>query len=261
MMRVAFSRPRHVLAESIQMAKELGFQPYAVPSMDLVPMPMDKLHTFRDQVMRGQYRALIFTSNLAADYFLDFDDNESLKVVLAKTRVLAIGPGTAKALENHGLSVHELPEKHSSVGLVQSFGPSLRGQKVALIRSDKGTDVLREGLEAGGTQVTEMHVYTTRPILDSEEMGKLIEKARPHGIDAYAFTSALTVRGFLHSSESYVDKTKMLELLQGSLVAAIGEPTAEELASHGVRVDIVSHNADFYDLLRSIRDTLMNSNR
>lgn len=257
MMRVAFSRPRHVLAESIQIAKEMGFQPYAVPSMDLVPMPMEQLKAFRDQVMKGQHQALIFTSNLAAEYFLDFEDNEDLKQILAGTSVIAIGPGTSKALERHGLSVRELPEKHSSVGLVQSFGPSLRGQKVALIRSDKGTDVLREGLETGGTEVTEMHVYTTEPVLDSEEMRMLIETARSGGIDSYAFTSALTVRGFIHSSGNYVDKTEMLRLLQGSLVAAIGEPTADELASQGVRVDIVSHEADFHQLMTAIRDALL----
>jgi uroporphyrinogen-III synthase len=49
---------------------------------------------------------------------------------------------------------------------------------------------------------------------------------------------------------------RMPQVTEGSLVAAIGRPTADALTSRGIGVDIVPSKADFKLLLETVYNTL-----
>ncbi|MBX7103107.1 MAG: uroporphyrinogen-III synthase [Gemmataceae bacterium] len=65
---------------------------------------------------------------------------------LAKIKVAAVGPATADALEAAGMRVNLVPGVHSADGLAAELVPQLRGERVLVIRADRGRDTLETAL-------------------------------------------------------------------------------------------------------------------
>jgi len=161
--------------------------------------------------------------------------------------VCAIGEATADALAAAGYTVDVLPETYSSTGLVDRLAGAVDGARVEVARSDHGSAVLLEGLEAAGAYVHETVLYRlTRP----EGAGESAERAAAGGVDAALFTSSLTVEHFLAAAEERGVREAAVAGLNEALVAAIGRPTAETAAAAGIGVDLVPGEADFETLAR-----------
>jgi uroporphyrinogen-III synthase len=61
---------------------------------------------------------VIFTSPSTVNNLAVLLDSDNLAVHLPKTRVACIGPVTAKAAEQCGLTVHLLPDEHTAPAIV-----------------------------------------------------------------------------------------------------------------------------------------------
>ncbi len=254
---VAFARPRHILEESVLLAESLGLRAFGVPSMEILPLPESELDPLRRRVLDNVESAVIFTTALALRFFLgEGKGKELLRSSLRERDLYAIGPGTARAMEGAGLPADELPSEHSSRGLVDDFGGRLSGRPVTLVRSKKGTALLREGLIEAGALVDEMRIYGSEPVLDSPEMRELLEHWSEHGLGALALTSALTSRYFLDSVRGIKGEEWLKDHLEGVRIGAIGEPTAVELRAQGICFDLTSTEADFEALLRALKELI-----
>lgn len=164
-------------------------------------------------------------------------------------RLCAIGETTADALRAAGYTVDVVPETYTSAGLVDRLDGEIEGAHVEVARSDHGSAVLLEGLEAAGATVEETILYRLeRPA----EAGISTQLAAAGDLDGVAFTSSLTVEHFLDAARDRGIEAAVREGLAEAVVGAIGPPTRETAEAAGIAVDVVPAEAQFDELARAV---------
>ena len=230
-MRVAAFRPADErLDEAIELLESLGADP--------VPDPMLAVRSTGTSP-RTDPEYVVFTSKtgveLAADSGWTAGDGT----------VCAIGDSTAAALREAGVTVDLVPEEFSSTGLVATLEDEVAGARVEVARSDHGSAVLTDGLEAAGAYVHETVLYR---LVRPPESGESTELAADGDLDAALFTSSLTVRHFLAAAADRGIREDAIAGLRDATVGAIGTPTKETAENAGVPVDVVPDAASFEEL-------------
>ena len=79
---------------------------------------------------------------------------------LAGARLAAIGPGTARALLEHGLRADVVPARAVAEGLVEALA-DVPVRRALLVRGREGRDVLPDALRARGAEVEVLVLYET----------------------------------------------------------------------------------------------------
>jgi uroporphyrinogen III methyltransferase/synthase len=143
---------------------------------------------------------------------------------LAGHRVAAIGPGTARALEEHGIAADVVPARAVAEGLVEALA-DLEVARALVLRAREGRDVLPDALRARGAEVDVLALYETVP-----EPLDAATAAAARAADFLTFTSASTVRFFVAAAGE--------DALRGPRVASIGPATSEALREFSVAPDI-----------------------
>jgi uroporphyrinogen III methyltransferase/synthase len=143
---------------------------------------------------------------------------------LAGRRVAAIGPGTARALEEHGIVPDVVPARAVAEGLVEALTAE-EISRALVLRAREGRDVLPDALRARGASVDVLALYETLPEPLDDETAVAAREA-----DYLTFTSASTVRFFVAAAGE--------DALRGPRVASIGPATSEALREHGVSPDL-----------------------
>lgn len=156
--------------------------------------------------------------------------------------LVVIGPATAAAARGFGWSVDLIPESYTSAGLVSALRGQVDGEHVSVARSDHGSDVLLEGLDAAGARVTETVLYRLQRPPGAGESAELVAAG---DVDGLAFTSSLTVEHFLAAAADRGVRDEAVAGTADAVVGAIGPPTAETAADCGLTVDVVPEAADF----------------
>jgi len=77
-----------------------------------LPKDKSKMLGFKEKLEKGEVSAVIFTSSQAAKNLLDFLGKEAIKKI-NKTAVCAIGPITAKTLEEYGVKISAIPKEYT----------------------------------------------------------------------------------------------------------------------------------------------------
>lgn len=158
---------------------------------------------------------------------------DTVRLAVANTMVVAVGPKTAAALEEYDIRVNAMPESvYSSVGVGEVMSRMDRARNRALVpRSGASTPFLRDLLEKEGFDVREVHLYDVEPHPGGpvwKEFATMLGAGNIHGL---VFTSASSVRAFFdimgRMSGSAVD-------MGGAEVVSIGPFTSEELERFGV---------------------------
>jgi len=241
--KIAILRPASQQAESAKLAEEYGFSPVPAPAISLAekPLPSDILERIKAA------ECVAFTSANGVRMALK---NEAVLAGLAKKVIVAIGPKTKKALDGCGLS-SQVPEEYSSAGLEKM----LKGKcgHILFLRSAQGSQYLSEGLRAAGLIVDDIPLYEVVPSGDIR-LDDLIRRAR--SVDIFAFTSSSTARNLLARSSEMGLEAEIREALESGTVAAIGKPTAEELARLGVRVSVMPERFTFEAMLQALNETM-----
>ena len=167
----------------------------------------------------------------------------------ASGHLCAIGSATAETLRAEGYTVDVVPDEFTSSGLVETLRDDVDGKRVEVARSDHGSPVLTDGLEAAGAYVHETILYRlTRP----EGAGESTERAAEGTLDAALFTSSLTVEHFLAAAEERGHRTAAVAGLDDAVVGTIGQPTRDTAEDAGIPVDVVPDRAEFDALARDV---------
>ncbi|MDS0259911.1 uroporphyrinogen-III synthase [Haloarcula sp. S1CR25-12] len=227
-LRVAAFRPDDErLADAVALLESLGADPVPDPMLAVEPT---------GATPRGDSTYSILTSKTGVELAAGsgWDPGEAT--------VCAIGESTAAALRDAGYAVDVVPEEFSSTGLVEALGAEVAGARVEVARSDHGSAVLTDGLEAAGAYVHETVLYR---LVRPPEAGESTELAAAGELDAALFTSSLTVEHFLAAAEERGVRDAARDGLCDATVGAIGTPTKETAESTGISVDIVPERADF----------------
>jgi uroporphyrinogen III methyltransferase/synthase len=152
---------------------------------------------------------------------------------LAGAKVAAIGPGTARALAEHGVVADIVPERFVAESLVEALA-ELPVERALVARAREARDVLPDALRARGVQVDVLALYET---IAEPLSAQTLEMVR--GADYVTFTASSTVRFLLQAAGGDA------RLSPSTRVVSIGPATSAALREHDLRVDI---EADPYDV-------------
>jgi uroporphyrinogen III methyltransferase / synthase len=167
--------------------------------------------------------------------------------LLQRSRLAAIGPATAAALRDWGLSAEVVPEEYVAEGLVERLRPLVApGDRVLLPRAAQTRDVLVRELVALGARVSEVAAYRTRAA--TEHAAGLRAALAEGRVDVATFTSSSTVRSFC----ALFTREELPRLLRGVTVACIGPVTRATAEECGLTAHVVPAEYTIPGLARAI---------
>jgi uroporphyrinogen III methyltransferase/synthase len=155
---------------------------------------------------------------------------------LAGASVAAIGPGTARALREHGVIADVVPERFLAEGLIEALA-DVEVSRALIARARDARDVLPEALRERGAEVDVVGLYET--------FAQPIDPGRAPAIaaaDYVTFTSSSTVRFFLESAA----------VAPATRVVSIGPVTSATLREHGLVVHVEAARHDIDGLVEAI---------
>jgi uroporphyrinogen III methyltransferase/synthase len=159
---------------------------------------------------------------------------------LAAARIAAIGPGTARALSEHGITADVVPERFVAESLVDALA-DIPVTRALVARAHEARDVLPDALRARGAEVDVLALYETVAEPLSE---RALAAAR--SADYITFTSSSTVRFFLQASGG--DS----ELSPTTRIVSIGPVTSATLREHGLEPQIEAERHDVEGVIAAL---------
>lgn len=155
--------------------------------------------------------------------------SEALSAVVDRTAVAAVGPGTARTLERHGVVPTLVPDEHSARGLLATLVERVpAGGRVLVPQSDLAELTLADGLRAAGWDVDVVLAYRTVPA--EQPPASVADELRTGRFDAVLLSSTSTVAGLLELVGTPPAST---------VVACIGPRTAAAATATGLTVAVV----------------------
>lgn len=249
---VLVTRPPGQGEELAAALERLGARVHRVPLIEVHAIENSDLYSMlHDQdLLRTHW--VVFTSANAARIYLQLAGGgarfaEVVRAVRAehpdRAMIAAIGAGTARILEEAGLTVDLIPAESHAEGLLAALlAAGVAGQRVLIPRAKIARELLPEGLRAAGCTVQIETVYETRTAGDStEELRGLFEA---HAIDAVTFTSSSTVEAFREMTP--------FPLPAGVVFAAIGPVTADTVRAHGLAPLVVAAESTAASLVEAL---------
>jgi uroporphyrinogen III methyltransferase/synthase len=155
----------------------------------------------------------------------------------AGARVAAIGPGTARALAEHGLVADIVPERFVAESLVEAL-VDVPVQRALVARAKEARDVIPDALRARGVQVDVLALYET--IAEPLSPRAL---AAAQAADYITFTSSSTVRFFLEAAGGLSPETR---------IVSIGPITSETLREHGLEPHVEAEDHDVDGMIQAL---------
>ncbi len=158
----------------------------------------------------------------------------------SETIVAAIGPGTARALSEHGIAADVVPERFVAEALVEALaGVEVEGRRVLVARAAEARDVLPDALRERGAEVDVVALYET---VREQPEPEAVEAAQ--GADYVTFTSSSTVRNL---TEALGDRFP-----RGARVVSIGPVTSDAARAAGLEVDVEAERHDVDGLVAAL---------
>ena len=123
---IAITRSKDDASEFIELAKQNNATPIPLPTIELVSKGEKIVDEFLESIEKYNPDYSVFMSSKAVKLLFDTAKQvsklEELRLAIANTIVMAVGPKTKIALEEQGIKVNEMPEKtYSSVGVGELF--------------------------------------------------------------------------------------------------------------------------------------------
>lgn len=149
-----------------------------------------------------------------------------LREVPERVRVAAVGDGTSRSLQEHGIHVDFVPVEHSAAGLVAEW-PGEAGERVFLPQSALARPQLSNGLQAAGAHVETFAAYRPEPSFRDPESFEAAD------VDAVLVTSGSVAKQIERLGHAH-------PRLRDAVLIAIGHPTADDCSAYGLDVAAVA---------------------
>jgi uroporphyrinogen III methyltransferase/synthase len=248
--RVLVTRARAQASALTGLLVEQGAEVIECPAIEIEPLESRELDVALANLAR--YDWLIFTSRNGVERFfsrlraLDWDVR-----ALHAARLAAIGPETARALEERLLKVDVMAEDFRAEGLLEAMARQrLRGSRILLPRAEGAREVLTDELRANGAQVDEIATY--RSVVPGASVA-ILRAALTKRLDCLSFTSSSTVKHFFHLLELACGQDGRERICQAR-IACIGPITAATAVRAGLAVHIVPDQYTVPALARAIAE-------
>lgn len=247
-LRVVVTRAPEQAGELAGALERMGAEVLLLPMVRFAPPEDGK--ALDDALSRlSSFDAILFLSRNAVHYFFDRCEKLGIKFQLlppASRLIAAVGPATARAVEEEGLRVDYVARNHSGDALVRELRGSISNRNVLLPRSDRGDDRLAGALREAGAQVTEVVAYRT---LAPEKLDPgLLDQIRRGEVNVIVFASPSAFHGLRDS----IGSSGLAKLGTRIHFAAIGSTTARAVREAGMPCVIEAEEATAPSLAESI---------
>lgn len=235
--RVLVLRPEHQAGELARRLEAEGATAVVVPAIRIVP---PKSWTKADEAITRapNFDWVIFTSVNGVESIMARMEETGSDLATLPERVGAIGPGTRRALESHGVAVEWMPSSYTSVRVADELpDPPAR---VLLVRADIATTDMDESLKARGFDVTRIDAYGTE-VCNVDLVHKALDE-----VEAVALTSASIARSFV---EACNDKRPG----PGTVICSIGPATSAQCRKLGLEVTTEATAHDIAGLVEALK--------
>lgn len=208
-----------------------GAHVYECPTIELVPV---QDHAELDEAVGqlGHFDWLVLTSANAVRFFfarLTALGRDSRAI--GACRVCAVGPKTAEAFGKFGVTPDLVPSDYKGEGVVAALKELVpAGKRVLFPRADRAREVIPAGLRESGIEVVDPVLY--RNVIPGDMPPHIQAALEEKRIHCVTFTSSSTVTNLA----AMVGENRLLHLLQGVKIAAIGPITAQTCREVGLEV-------------------------
>ncbi|MFH1662723.1 MAG: uroporphyrinogen-III synthase, partial [Chloroflexota bacterium] len=245
--RILVTRARRQASKLSRLLAERGAVPVELPAIDI--QPLADYHELDKSISKlAYYQWIIFTSTNGVEAFwqrlTSFRmDSRSLSNLM----VGAIGPATAQALEERGITADYIPRVYTGEGIIEGLkSQDISGKRILLPRADIADNELVGGLCNIGADVDEVAAYRT--IVATEEIAKAKQMISSGGIDVITFTSSSTVTNLVAAFGG------QKPAINNTVVACIGPKTKETAINAGLNVDILAVEQTIPGLVSAIEN-------
>ncbi|HXG92670.1 MAG TPA: uroporphyrinogen-III synthase [Blastocatellia bacterium] len=256
---IIVTRSREQAGKIIEMLEGLGAKVVSCPTIETVaPDSWDALDAAIKQL--ESYDWLVFTSANGARFFFHRlkEAGGKNEEAITKLTVCAIGPATARAIEEAGTHVDLIAKESVAEGalraIIERVGgeEKIRGLRFLIPRARIARNVLPDELGKLGAHVDAVEAYETiKPDVDVDAMIRLFEEDR---VDAITFTSPSTVSNFA----AMIGADNIPNLLENTLVACIGPVTTKAAQEHKLKMIIQPEIYNAAALVEAIVKSLAN---
>lgn len=226
------TRPAHQSADIAQMLREAGAEPVLAPTIQLVP-PDDPAAAEAAVARASQYAWVVFTSaNGVRAFFDQMHVRREDARTFGSAKIAAIGIKTSQALLQQCIYADLVPQSYVAEDLADALlAASKPGDKILIYRAEEARDVLPVRLRAQGREPDVVAAYKTIFTGDAGFAAKVAQ------CEILTFTSASTVRGFVHNLHG---AAAAAHAARGKVVACIGPITADEARKNGLDVAVTA---------------------
>jgi uroporphyrinogen III methyltransferase / synthase len=209
---IAVTRARAQASALAARLRELGAQVVEAPAIRVESLPTEVPD------LAGYDLLCVTSPNGAHELAARVRDARSL----AGPTIAVIGPGTARAMREHGIEPDIVPSRSVAEGLVGALA-EIPVRRALVARAEEARDVLPDALRARGAAVDILPLYRTvaEPLDDDARAAAL-------GADYATFTSASSAR-FFHAAAG---------TLSGPRLVSIGPATSAAMRELGFEPDV-----------------------
>jgi len=205
---VVVTRPRAQAARFATLVGEAGGTPLLLPALEIETVEIDP--AARERLAPDAFDWTIYTSANSVE--------SSLRQLArpARTRIAAVGRGTARALADHGVVVHAVPTSTAdSEGLLalDAFA-SVAGRRILILKGEGGRTLLREELERRGAAVVTADLY--RRVHATPDAAALADLGR--ALDSGTVVVAVTSAESLAALMSAIPDARLSRLRDATLL-------------------------------------------
>jgi uroporphyrinogen III methyltransferase / synthase len=240
--RIVVTRARTQASGLAAALRGLGAEVVELPAIRIEPrIENDDVRVAVERI--GDYALVCLTSPNGAHLLFEALRNADCDArALANASVAAIGPGTARALAEHGIAADVVPERFVAEALVEALAPiEVEGRRVLVARAAEARDVLPDALHKRGAEVDVVALYETVRERPDPAAVNTAQSA-----DYVTFTSSSTVRNL---TEVLGDRFP-----RDARIVSIGPVTSEAARAAGLEVDVEAKRHDVDGLLAALLD-------
>ncbi len=245
---VLVTRPREQAAELRSLLEERGAAVLVQPSIEILPPETwADVDAALQSVERRDFDWILFSSANGVRFFLEriAAERRARFFADAQVSVAAVGPGTAAALDDFGVSVDLVPTKeYNAEGLVAALRDaetSLDGKRLLSVRASRGRDVLSKEAAKLGATVREVVAYRSVDVETPD--AAILDALRSNRIDFGTVASSATAKALARLFGDALSQTRWV---------ALSPLTADALRSVGVEPAAVAEESTLAKLVDAV---------
>ena len=241
--RIVVTRATQQASVLTEKLRELGADVIEMPATQIARLDLAPLRAAIDTISDQDW--LIFTSqNGVAIFWEQLLGRGKDSRALAGLKIAAVGPATAGALLEHGITVDVIPQRFVAEGLLEIMRArdDVARSKVLYVTAEGARDLLPAGLREIGANLTVIEAY--RSIPDGAGVEKLARAIEAGKVDLATFTSGSAVRGYIDAVGE--------DLALHVPAASIGPQTSEALREVGIEVKVEAEESTIDGLVATV---------